>query len=1014
MDIAKLAIDNKVTTLVLTAVMLFGGIVAYGNLSRLEDPEFTIKEALVITPYTGASAIEVEEEVSDEIEMAVQKMAQLDEVESRSVRGLSTINVRIKTNYDKAALPQVWDELRRKVSDAQRNLPPGAGPSLVIDDYGDVYGVFFAVYGPEYSYAELKAYVDLLKRELLLVDDVAKIETFGERTEVIYVTPIRDQLSELGIPVSAIVNELQERSIVANSGRVQVGREFITIEPTGLNTSVEDLGDTLITNVSGAQIYLRDVATITRDYQTPQSNILRYDGSVAIGLGISTISGGNVVDMGKALQARLRELAPQTPLGIEFGIISFQSDAVTTAISGFLVSLAEAVVIVVVVLLFFMGLRSALLIGFILIVTISGTFIFMGPMEVALERISLGALIIALGMLVDNAIVVVDGMLVRMGKGQNATDAASEVVKQTAIPLLGATVVAVMTFAIIGTSDDSTGEFCRSLFQVVLTSLMLSWVTGVTVTPVLGTMFLKVDSDTKEGGVTRDPYAGVIYSVYKSILKGCISHRWLTLSVIAGAFAISVWGFGYVTQSFFPKSTRPQMMVDVWFPQGTAIESSSGYAADIEEYVLQQPDALHISSFIGQGALRFILTYSPEKLNSSYMQFLVDVEDYRNIDALGENIVGYIEDQFPDALAYASKFELGPASSGKIRARLSGSDPNVLRDLSEQVINIITNDPNTKAIHTDWRQRVKIVRPVIDDEVANLSGITRNEISRTILQSYEGLGIGIYRENDLLLPIILRADDQKRSNIDSINSLQIWSPATQSYIPIRQVVSEFKTEFEDEIIVRLDRKRTLTVFADPISGSAAAVFNRLRPKIEALDFPPGYGLEWGGEYEDSGDASSALIGSIPVFLAGMVLIVIALFNCLRQPLIIFTVVPLSLIGVSVGLLSTGQPFGFMALLGLFSLAGMIIKNAIVLIDEINVQNAEGLPPMEAIITSGVSRLRPVAMAALTTALGLLPLLLDAFFVSMAVTIIFGLVIATVLTMVIVPVLYSALYRVPNP
>ena len=484
MNLATFAIQNRVFTLTLTVLMIVGGLQTFQGLSRLEDPEFTIKDALVITPYPGASATEVAEEVTDELEIAVQQLGQLDEVSSKSDRGLSTLTVTIKEQYGKEDLPQIWDELRRKVSDAQINLPPGAGPSIVVDDYGDVYGVFVAVYGSEYSYAELKKYVDLLKRELLLVDDVAKIATYGERKESIYVELSRDRMAQLGFSVAAIASELQQKNEVVDAGRVRVGREFIAIEPSGSSTTIEQLEGILLRG-GDQQIYLRDVATVRRGYVDPPDHLIRFDGNAAIGLGISTVSGGNVVAMGKALRKRMDELRTQTPLGIEFGIVSLQSKAVEMAISSFVLSLAQAVAIVIAVLLLFMGVRSGLLIGFILVLTISGTFIIMAPMGVALERISLGALIIALGMLVDNAIVVVDGMLIRLGRGEKPEEAAAKVVSQTSIPLLGATVIAVLAFAAIGTSDDATGEFCRSLFQVVLASLMLSWLTAVTVTPLL-------------------------------------------------------------------------------------------------------------------------------------------------------------------------------------------------------------------------------------------------------------------------------------------------------------------------------------------------------------------------------------------------------------------------------------------------------------------------------------------------------------------------------------------------
>jgi len=1011
MNIAQFAIENRVLTLVLTFVTLGGGLAAYDSMSRLEDPEFTIKDALVITPYPGASAMEVEEEVTDEIEIAAQSLGQLRKLESKSDRGLSTVTVSIKKKYDKSTLPQVWDELRRKIGDAQANLPPGAGPSLVVDDYGDVYGIFVAVFGDEYSYAELKEYVDLLRRELLLVKDVAKIETFGERVEAIYVELNRDRMSQLGIPASLIVDELRQKNLASDAGRVEVGPEFISIVPTGLMDSVEDFESLLISSGAARQVYLRDVATVRRGYVEPPRNLIRYDGKVAIGLGISTVSGGNVVVMGEALKKRFEELTPLTPLGVDAGLVSVQSDAVTTAISGFVVSLVEAVAIVIIVLLFFMGLRSGLLIGFVLLLTICGSFIFLKPMGVALERISLGALIIALGMLVDNAIVVVDGVLIRLQKGQEAKEAACGVVKQSAMPLLGATVIAILAFAAIGTSDDSTGEFCRSLYQVVLVSLGLSWVTAVTVTPLLCVMFLKAPSGGTDGA---DPYGGPFYQTYKRFLRGCIGRRWLSLAAVVGVFLVALWGFGFVSQTFFPPSTRPQFMVDFWLPQGTHIDETTREVESIEQYLLEQEGVTHVTSFIGQGGMRFLLTYTPEKLNPAYAQLLVDVDSAERINALAPAIEAHLAERYPDALSFASKFELGPGANGKIRARFSGPDPNMLRHLANQAEAIMHADPNAKGIRTDWRQRVKRIEPILAEEQANLNGITRTDVARALLEAFEGAKVGVYRERDLLLPIILRAQAEQRSDVANIRHVQIWSPAAQAMIPLRQVVSGFDTTFEDEIIMRRNRKRTITVFADPKAGPAPVLFERLRPQIEAIPLPTEYTLEWGGEYEDTNDARGPLLASLPVFVLVMLIITIALFNSLRQPAIIWLCVPLAIIGVTLGLLLTRQPFGFMALLGFLSLMGMLIKNAVVLIDEINLQLSEGKELLAAIVDSGASRLRPVAMAASTTALGMLPLLADAFFVSMAVTIIFGLLFATLLTMVVVPVLYAVFYRAPNP
>jgi len=831
MNIAKFSIERKTITLVLTAALVLGGAIGYQNMSRLEDPEFTIKDALVITPYAGATAREVEEEVTDEMEVAVQKMSQLDEIQSRSERGLSTLTVTMQDKYDKSSLPQIWDELRRKVNDAQKNLPPGAGPSIVVDDYGDVYGVFIVFYGKDYSYAELKKVTDMLRRELLLVEDVAKIDSFGERREAVYIELDRDRIAQLGVPPAMIIRELQSKNLVSDAGRAKVGSEFITLNPTGEYTTVEDFNGLLL-NADDKQFYLRDVGRVVRGYVDPYDSGILYDGKNAIGLGISTVSGGNVVTMGEALKARLAELQTEIPLGVKVGVVSLQSEAVNIAIKGFVVSLLEAVAIVVVVLLFFMGARSGLLIGAVLTITIIGSLFFLERMGVALERISLGALIIALGMLVDNAIVVVDGILVGLQKGKKGVDAAIDVVKQSGIPLLGATIIAIMAFAAIGTSQDSTGEFCRSLFQVIMVSLLLSWVTAVTLTPLLGTMFLKgpkakndakndAGEDAKDEG-EKDPYDTAFYRRYRGLLSTCIRFRWITVAAVAGIFIAAVFGFGFVKQSFFPPSTRPQFMVDLWLPQGTHINETEAKAKELEAGVRKMEGVTHVSSLIGKGGLRFLLTYSPERTNSAYAQLLVDVEDATQVDKLIPEIDAYIKKNFPATLGYGYKFELGPGSKGKVQAQFIGSDSDVLRNLANQARDIMEANSKAKAVRTDWRQRAKVIRPLIIDEQANLMGIDRKEIADAVRRAFQGQSIGVYREGDLLLPMIMRAPEFERDSIDSLRSIQIWSWSARRHIPIMEVVSGFETSYEDEIIIRKDRKRTITTFCDPASGTRSS------------------------------------------------------------------------------------------------------------------------------------------------------------------------------------------------
>ncbi len=613
-------------------------------------------------------------------------------------------------------------------------------------------------------------------------------------------------------------------------------------------------------------------------------------------------------------------------------------------------------------------------------------------------------------MLVDNAIVIVEGILVNLQRGMKRVEAASAIVVQTMWPLFGATVVAVLAFAAIGVSQDSTGEYCRSLFQVILISLMASWVLAITVTPLFGATFLKV----KQGDESADPYGGILFRSYRGLLTFCLRRRWGVIIAMVALLMLAIYGFGSVKQSFFPDSTRPQFMVHYWLPQGTHITRTEADLAKIEKHVMTIDGVTDVATFVGQGAMRFMLTYTPEDANTSYGMLLVGVDDYRKITGLLATIEEYTTENYPDAQAFCRRFVLGPGDPQKIHARFRGPDPAVLRDLAAQAEEIMLDDPDVVDVMSDWRQRVPLIRPIVAETQARNAGITRAQIAQSLQASFEGIRIGLYREGDDMIPIVARSPDSERTDVDNIKDIQIWSPLAHKAIPLQQVVGTFESQSENDIIRRRNRLPTLTVKCDPKSGSASDVFNKLRPKIEAIDLPVGYGLQWGGEYEDSGDAQAALASKMPVVALAMVLIVIILFNAIRQPVIIFLTVPLSVIGVTAGLLLTGQPFGFMAMLGFLSLSGMMIKNAIVLIDEINTQIASGKDLYTAIVDSGVSRVRPVSMAALTTVLGMIPLLADAFFVALAVTIMFGLSFATVLTLVVVPVLYVCFFRVPSP
>ncbi|HHF3037002.1 multidrug transporter AcrB [Vibrio parahaemolyticus] len=1016
--IAAYFIRNRVISWMVALIFLIGGIAAFFGLGRLEDPAFTIKDAMVVTSYPGATPQQVEEEVTYPIEKAIQQLTYVDEVNSISSRGLSQITVTMKNNYGPDDLPQIWDELRRKVNDLKGTLPPGVNEPQVIDDFGDVYGILLAVTGDGYSYKELLDYVDYLRRELELVDGVSKVSVSGQQQEQVFIEVSMKKLSSIGLSPDTVFNLLSTQNVVSDAGAIRIGDEYIRIQPTGEFQSVDELGDLLITE-SGAQglIFLKDVAEIKRGYVEVPNNIINFNGSLALNVGVSFAEGVNVVEVGKAFDHRLAELKYQQPVGIEISEIYSQPKEVDKSVSGFVVSLAQAVGIVIIVLLFFMGLRSGLLIGLILLLTVLGTFIFMKYLAIDLQRISLGALVIALGMLVDNAIVVVEGILIGTQKGRTRLQAATDIVTQTKWPLLGATVIAVTAFAPIGLSEDSTGEYCGTLFTVLLISLMLSWFTAISLTPFFADIFFKGQKIKQGEGEENDPYNGVIFVIYKKFLQFCMRRAWFTVVVLIAGLAASVYGFTFVKQAFFPSSTTPIFQLDVWMPEGTDIRATNTTLKELERWLTKQEHVDHITTTAGKGLQRFMLTYAPEKSYAAYGEITTRMENYEALKPLMAKFREYLKANYPEINYKLKQIELGPGGGAKIEARIIGSDPTVLRTIAAQVKDIMYADPQATNIRHDWRERTQVLEPQFNESQARRYGITKSDVDDFLSMSFSGMTIGLYRDGTTLMPIVARLPEDERIDIRNIEGMKIWSPAQSEFIPLQQVTMGYDMRWEDPIIVRKNRKRMLTVMADPdILGeeTASTLQKRLQPQIEAIQMPPGYSLEWGGEYESSGDAQESLFTTMPMGYLFMFLITVFLFNSIKEPLIVWLTVPLALIGVTTGLLALNTPFGFMALLGFLSLSGMVLKNGIVLLDQIEIEMKSGKEAYDAVVDAAVSRVRPVCMAAITTILGMIPLLPDIFFKPMAVTIMFGLGFATVLTLIVVPVLYRLFHKVAVP
>jgi multidrug efflux pump subunit AcrB len=902
--------------------------------------------------------------------------------------------------------------MRRKINDLQPTLPSGVQSVQIIDDFGDVFGVMLMLTGDGYDYVELKQYADYLTRELELVDGVGKVSIAGDQQEQLFVEMSLERLAALNLDMTTVTSLLAQQNSVVSSGEVMLNGQSLAIKPNGTLSTVEELENLIIHGRdTGNLIRLKDVSAVTRGIAEKPGNVLTYNGKPAINIGIAFSSGVNVVEIGQALDAELERLESIKPAGIELNYFYNQAQEVDKSVSDFIISLVEAVAIVIVVLLFAMGLRSGLIIGLVLLLTVFGTFILMDYNEVELHRISLGALIIALGMLVDNAIVVVEGILVGLKKGKSKLQAAKDIVTQTQWPLLGATIIAITAFAPIGLSKDATGEFMGSLFWVLCFSLFLSWITALTLTPFLADLMLKEEDKT---GTDEDPYKGILFVVFGAMLKFALRFRWLTVASMVGLLAVSVVGFGMVKQQFFPASNTPMFYVDMWMPEGTDIRETIKQTEKVESYIRKLDNVEFVTTTAGQGMQRFALTYQPEKSYEAYAQLQVRTTDRDTMFATLEKLDEKLAIEFEQPTFQFKLIEFGPSPASKIEARVIGPDPDVLRTIATDVENILLADPGARNVRHDWRERTKELVPLFNESKARRLGISKADLSHTLQMAFGGYNIGLLRDGTHMLPIVARLPEEERFDFESLNNVKIWSPSLQTYIPVEQVIDGVELQWSEPLIQRKNRKRTLTVLADhDVLGdeTPASLFARVQPKIEALPLPSGYSIEWGGEYESSKDAQESLFGSLPMGYLLMFIITMLLFNSVRKPLVIWFTVPLSIIGVSIGLLSTNMPFSFTAFLGLLSLSGMILKNGIVLLDQINSELETGKDPYLAVVDSAISRVRPVSMAALTTILGMIPLVFDAFFGSMAITIMAGLGFATVLTLIVVPVMFAILFRI---
>ena len=1007
MKLVKYFLSKKPVTILLLVLVLAGGLLAYVKMGKLEDAPFTIKQALVLTPYPGASPSEVQSQVTDVLEESIQALGELYYLKTENRAGLSKITVYVKKEIRADEMQQLWDKLRRKVNDVQSKLPEGAGPSVVNDDFGDVLGVFYGLTGSGHSYRELEDEAKLIKNEILKVKDVAKVEIYGTQTPTIDISVSPSVMARSGITMADIARAFEAQNKVVDAGGIDVGSNRLRIESTGNFYSLDDIRNLTIVSRTGEHFRLADITRIEESYQTPASNLMSINGQPAVGIAISTVPSGNVVDMAAAVKESLQQMSGSMPEGFELVTLYDQGYESAVANQGFILNLIISVLTVVAILLFFIGFKNGLLIGSGLVFSIFATLIVMLCTDIALQRMSLAAIIIAMGMLVDNAIVVSDSALVNMQRGMRKRVAIMRACSSTALPLLAATVIAILTFLPIYFSPHITGELLSSLVIVIGVSLMFSWVFALTQTPFFIQEFVCRPRPEELKSALFD---GKYYNMFRRSLHWVIKHRYATIACMVLLLVLSAWSFKFIPKVFMPALDKQYFTVDVWLPEGSNIDETGKLAEEMAAYIRTHGEAEMVSTFIGRTPPRYYLSNVAFGPQSNYTQLLVKCHTSEESRRLNAALQDSIRLKFPGPLIKVNKFELSPLTEAVIEARFLGPDPAVLDSLVGQAIEIMRRNPKVADARNEWGNMALMLRPVYDPVKAGELGITKAQMMQSVKSISDGVPVGIYRDNEKKVPVLLKSEGYDITDAASLGNFSVWNGERSA--PLSQVTERIETTWEFPQMRTYNRQLSMAAMCGVKPGhTMAEVHGEIRSEIEAMPLPPGYTFFWDSQYKDQGEAMEAIAKYFPLAFLMLIVFLVALFGNFRQPIIILCILPLSLIGVAVGMLLTGFDFGFFPIAGWLGLLGMIIKNVIVLIDEINIQRREGVPAYTAVIESTVSRTRPVLMAATTTILGMVPLLFDIAFGGMAATIIFGLTFATLLTLFVTPALYILFYRI---
>lgn len=1013
MNIPKYSLENQKIIYFFLAVMLIGGIYSFFKLPKKEDSPFVIKQAVLVTQYPGATPQEVEKLVTEPIEREIQAMSDVFQIKSESYFGMSKISIELQPTLSPDYMPVKWDELRRKVANIQPRLPSGASSISVSDDFGDVFGIYYALTADEgYTYDDLRNWAQKIKTELSPVPGVQKVYLFGEQTQVVNVKISIPKLANLGIDPNAIQQVMQTQNLLVNTGDINTGNYQLRLRAEGTYKDIQDIRDQLIVTKSGGEVRLGDIATVERGYMDPPSNLMRVDGKRAIGIGVATGSKDDVVAVGNAVADHLAEMEQLFPVGMDLKTIYPEIKIADEANNGFILNLIESLLIVIVIIFIVMGSRAGMLVGSSLLFSVGGTLLIMLIWGVGLNRTSLAAFIIAMGMLVDNAIVVTDNAQVGIKRGLSRYQALIDGATKPQWALLGATFIAVCSFLPMYLAPASVAEIVKPLFIVLAVSLGLSWVLALTQTTTFGNFILK----EAKPGENKDPYDTKLYHKFESVLGRLIKRRYVTISTVVATLFLSLFVMSIMPQSFFPIMSKPYFRADLIFPEGYSIYDVETNVKKIEEEYLSKNENIKSYSFtLGGSPVRYYLASSSIGPKPNFANVLIETQDPEDAQAEEGKFYDYMVANYPNILTRSALFALSPVPDAAIEIGFIGDNVDTLVALTQRAQEIARNYDQVMEVRNSWGNKVPVWKPLYSQEKGLRLGITRQQVAYSLRSATNGVPLGEYREGDVFMPILLKDADKDSISLNDIKTLPVYSAKGRS-VKVEQVIDDFSLDYEFNVVRRFNREPCMLMQCEPKRGAnTMAAFSHLWKEIqEKIQVPEGYKMTYFGEQSEQDKGNKAIAANIPLMFGLIYVTLLFLFpKYYRKPVLIMAMLPLIFIGVVLGLLVFGKSLDFFAMLGLLGLIGMNIKNAIVLVDEIGLQLNAGLSPVNAVIEATKTRIVPVTMASGTTILGMLPLLGDAMFAGMAATIMGGLFVSTILTIFVLPVTYCVFFKIKS-